>query len=81
MYGCSTDYLSDFNLVAGVSADLEQVVQWGKAWQVTFNSSKTKLLPFQYHREPVVHPLQMEGSNLVEAPCLEKRLGLKVDLK
>ena len=83
MYGCTADDLSDSDLAAGLSADLEQVVQWGKAWQVTFNSSKTKLLSFHHHREPVFHPVQMEGSNLVEAPCLEKLLGLKLtpDLK
>ena len=83
MYGCTAVDLSDSDLAAGLSADLEQVVQWGKAWQVTFNSSKTKLLSFHHHREPVFHPVQMEGSNLVEAPCLEKLLGLKLtpDLK
>ena len=46
MYGCTAEDLSDCDLAAGLSADLEQVVLWGKAWQVTFNSSKTKLLSF-----------------------------------
>ena len=83
MYGSTAEDLSDCDLAAGLSADLEQVVQWGKAWQVTFNSSKTKLLSFHHHREPVFPPVQMEGSKLVEAPCLERLLGLKFtpDLK
>ena len=39
------------NLASDVSSDLKQVDKWGKAWLVTFNSSKTKLLSFHHHRE------------------------------
>ena len=55
-YVCTADDLSDYDLTTGLFPDLEQVVLWRKAWQVTFNSSKTKLLSFNHHREPVFPP-------------------------
>ena len=38
-----------------------------RKWQVTFNSTKTKLLLINHFREPFLPPVSMNGSNLPES--------------
>ena len=33
--------------------DLHSIVKWGERWLVTFNATKTKLLSFNCHRDPL----------------------------
>ena len=35
-------------VASDLSSDLDQTVQWGKDWLVTFNASKTKLVSFNH---------------------------------
>ena len=42
LYRCTSSDVDDHTAAADLSSDLEQVVQWGKDWFVTFNASKTK---------------------------------------
>ena len=54
-------------MAADLEYDLRSVVEWGKKWQVTFNSTKTKLLSINHFREPFLPPVSMDGSNLPES--------------
>ena len=84
LYRCTSSDVDDPTASADLSSDLEQVVQWGKDWFVTFNASKTKLVTFHHKKgNPTFHPVQMDNSILEEASCLERLLGLKLtsDLK
>ena len=40
--------VDDVKAASDLSSDLEQIVQWGKDWFVTFNASKTKLVTFHH---------------------------------
>ena len=84
VYGSTSETADDQSLAEHLSADLENVVEWGKTWLVSFNSRKTKLISFHHHHsDPSVHPVDMDSTAFNEAPCLEKLLGLKLtpDLK
>ena len=84
LYRCTSSDVDDHTAAADLSSDLEQVVQWGKDWFVTFNASKTKLVTFHHKKgSPSFCPIQMDNSVLEEAPCFERFLGLKLtpDLK
>ena len=44
--------------------DLRSIVEWGDRWLVTFNATKTKLLSFIHHRDPLLVPVEMNGIEL-----------------
>ena len=54
-------------MAADLEYDLRSVVEWGKKWQVTFNSTKTKLLSINHFRELFLSPVSMDRSNLPES--------------
>ena len=79
LYQSTSSVTDDPMVAAGLSSDLEEVVQWGKRWFVSFNAPKTKLASFHHKRNsPSFSPIQMDNSTLEEAPCLERLLGLKL---
>ena len=41
--------------------DLSDIVEWGNRWLVTFNATKTKLLSFNRHRDPLLVPVKMSS--------------------
>ncbi|MEL7340328.1 MAG: reverse transcriptase family protein, partial [Bacteroidota bacterium] len=51
LYRCTSTDVDDVKAASDLSSDLEQIVQWGKDWFVTFNASKTKLVTFHYKIE------------------------------
>ena len=84
LYRCTSTDVDDVKAASDLSSDLEQIVQWGKDWFVTFNASKTKLVTFHHKKnDPSFNLVHMDSSFLEEAPCLERLLGLKLtpDLK
>ena len=81
LYKSTSSDVDDPTVASDISSDLEQVVQWGKRWFVSFNAPKTKLGSFHHKRNsPSFSSIQMDGSTLKEAPCLERLLGLKLTL-
>ena len=46
--------------------DLRSIVEWGDRWLVIFNDTKTKLLSFKCHRDPLVVPVETNGIELPE---------------
>ena len=46
--------------------DLRSIVEWGDKWLVTFNVTKTTLLSFNRHRDPLLVPVEMNGIELPE---------------
>merc|ERR1712215_258105 len=83
-YGCTSANVDHQSLAYDLSADLNQTIEWGKSWLVSFNAGKTKLVSFHHHRaNPDFGAIRMGDSILEEAPCLERLLGLKFtpDLK
>ena len=46
--------------------DLCIIVEWGDRRLVTFNATKTKLLSFNFHRDPLFVPVKMNGIELPE---------------
>ena len=55
--------------------DLHSIVEWGDRWLVTFNATKTKLLSFNRHRDPLLAPAEMNGIELPEETSV-RLLGL-----
>mgnify|MGYP003323128865 FL=1 len=55
--------------------DLCSIVEWGNRWLVTFNATKTKLLSFNRHRDPLLVPVKMSGIELPEETSF-RLLGL-----
>ena len=41
-------------------------MEWGDRWLVAFNATKTKLLSFNRHRDPLLVPVEMNGIELPE---------------
>ena len=84
IYRCTSKNVDDEKVASDLSSDLENVVEWGKTWHVSFNPSKTKLVTF-HHKRGIVqfNPVQMDQVVLENSPCLERLLGLKLtpDLK
>ena len=39
--------------------DLSDIVEWGNRWLVTFNATKTKLLSFNRHRDPLLSSTEL----------------------
>ena len=49
-------------LAGELELDLRSIVEWGDRWLVTFNATKTKLLSFSRHRDPLLLvPVEMNG--------------------
>ena len=46
--------------------DLGSILEWGDTWLVTVNATKTKLLTFNRHRDPLLVPVKMNGIELPE---------------
>ena len=46
--------------------DLCSIVEWDDGWLVTFNATKTKLLSFNRHKDPLLVPVEMNGIKLPE---------------
>merc|ERR1712081_169357 len=57
VYGQTSKTCSDTVLAVNLTSDLEHVVEWGKSWLVSFNSSKTKLLSFHHRKGSPSFPL------------------------
>ena len=57
------------------SQDLCIIVEWGDKWLVKFNATKTKLLYFNRHRNPLLAPVEMNGIKLPEETSF-RLLGL-----
>ena len=55
--------------------DLNDIVEWGNRWLVTFNATKTKLLSFNRHRDPLLVPVKMSSTELHEETSF-RLLGL-----
>ena len=55
--------------------DLSDIVEWGNRWLVTFNATKTKLLSFNRHRDPLLVPVKMSSTELHEETSF-RLLGL-----
>ena len=55
--------------------DLCDIVEWGNRWLVTFNATKTKLLSFNRHRDPLLVPVKMSSTELHEETSF-RLLGL-----
>ena len=55
--------------------DLSDIVEWGNRWLVTFNATKTKLLSFNRHRDPLLVPVKMSSIELHEETSF-RLLGL-----
>ena len=50
LYQSTSSVTDDPMVAAGLSSNLEEVVQWGKRWFVSFNAPKTKLASFHHKR-------------------------------
>ena len=50
-------------------------MEWGNRWLVTFNATKTKLLSFNRHRDPLLVPVKMSSTELHEETSF-RLLGL-----
>ena len=60
LYSClgkSAKLFDKVEMAADLEYDLRSIVEWGKKWQVTFNSTKTKLLSINHFREPFLPPV------------------------
>ena len=55
----------------GLELDLHSIVEWGDIGLVTFNSTKTKLLSFNRHRDPLLVPVEMNGIELPDETSLD----------
>ena len=55
--------------------DLRSIVEWGDRWYVTFNATKTELLSFNRHRDPLLVPVEMHVIELPEETSF-RLLGL-----
>ena len=55
--------------------DLRSILEWGDRWLVTSNTTKTKLLFFNPHRDPLLVPVEMNGIELPEVTSF-RLLGL-----
>ena len=51
---------------AELEVDLHSIVELGNKWLVSFNATKTKLLSFNRHRDPLLVPVKMSGTELPE---------------
>ena len=51
-------------LAGELELDLHSLVEWVERWIVTFNTTKTKLLSFNCHRDPLLVPVEMNGIEL-----------------
>ena len=60
---------------AELEVDLHSIVEWGNKWLVSFNATKTKLLSFNRHRDPLLLPVKMSGTELPEETSF-RLLGL-----
>ena len=60
---------------AELEFDLQSIVEWGNRWLVSFNATKTKLLSFNRHRDPLLVPVKMSGTELPEETSF-RLLGL-----
>ena len=61
---------SDFFDRLAMTGELEgglRCVEWGERWLVSFNTTKTKLLSFNRHRESSLLPLRMYDIELPES--------------
>ena len=58
-----------------LEVDLHSIVEWGNKWLVSFNATKTKLLSFNRHRDPLSVSVKMSGTELPEETSF-RLLGL-----
>ena len=58
-----------------VKLDLHGIMELGNRWLVTYNATKTKLLAFNRHRDPLLGPVKMYGTVLPEETSF-RLLGL-----
>ena len=84
VYDTTSKRMNHDTLATALTIDLNNVVEWGKKWLVTFNASKTKLITFHHYRANTPCPeITMNGVPLEEQDNLDRLLGLKftTDLK
>ena len=70
-----TEQKLSYSHAGQLKLDLRFIVEWGNGWLVTFNASKTKLLSFNRHRDPLLVPVEMNGIELPEETSF-RLLGL-----
>ena len=77
LYSClgKTGFFERVESAAELEEDLHSIVEWGNKWLVSFNATKTKLLSFNRHRDPLLLPVKMSGTELPEETSF-RLLGL-----
>ena len=61
--------------------DVRSIVEWGDRWLVTFNGTKTKLFSFNFRRDPLLGPVEMNGIELPEETSFRLTFNRSMDLK
>ena len=61
-----SEFFENVESAGELELDLRSIVEWGDSWLVTFNATKTKLLSFDRHRDPLLVPVGMNGIELPE---------------
>lgn len=67
-----------------LAADLKYYlhsVNWDMEWLLNFNTSKTKLLSFNYLREPFLPSLNMAGVSVKESDSVPFLANISTDMK
>ena len=62
----ASDLWQQFELASELESDLQDTVDWGKKWLVTFNAGKTKLVSFDWCNNNGSIDVKMDGSVLEE---------------
>ena len=57
-------------LSQSLESDLSRISDWGKKWQVTLNSEKTKVLSANRYVNPEATPISMSGTTLEESSSI-----------
>ena len=69
VYSClgkTNDVFDKVEMAAELEVDLRTVVEWGDKWLVTFNASKTKILPMNRFKDPFLPSIVMNGAEIPE---------------
>ena len=69
LYSClekSGSLFEAVELAGSLQRDLDDIVEWGDKWLVSFNSGKTKLLSVNRYHHPNLCEMEMSGSKLTE---------------
>ena len=64
-------------LAQSLESDLSRISDWGKKWQVSLNSEKTKVLSANRYVNPEATPISLNGTTLEESSSI-RLVGLTV---